>query len=113
MIKKCRNARLKEGIVLLLSKNPWLITTLADNGVRYTPPGIRIDLVADETVGYVRISVEDNGTGIAATERAGVCEPFYRIPGTEQGGTGLGLSIVFRNCCPIRRTAGVGRQPEF
>ena len=71
-----------------------LVKTLADNAVRYTPPGSRIDLAADETAGYIRIRVEDNGTGISAAERARVCEPFYRILGTEQEGTGLGLSIA-------------------
>ena len=71
-----------------------LVKTLADNAVRYTPEGGRIDLGFDETATHLVLWVEDNGNGIPAAERSRVLDPFYRILGTEQQGTGLGLPIA-------------------
>ena len=71
-----------------------LIKTFADNAIRYTPKGGRIDLGFDETAEYLNIWVEDDGPGIPPSERQRVIDPFYRILGTEQQGTGLGLSIA-------------------
>ena len=71
-----------------------LVKTLADNAVRYTPEGGRIDLGFDETATHLVLWVEDNGNGIPAAERSRVTDAFYRILGTEQQGTGLGLSIA-------------------
>jgi signal transduction histidine kinase len=42
---------------------------------------------------YVRISVTDNGPGIAPGHRQRIFEPFFTTKGG-QGGTGLGLSVV-------------------
>ncbi|TLS76007.1 PAS domain S-box protein [Mariprofundus erugo] len=51
----------------------------------------RPDIVASR---YVRLSVSDNGCGIAADQQAHLFEPFYTTK--EQGkGTGLGLAMVF------------------
>lgn len=71
-----------------------LVKTLADNAVRYTPEGGRIDLGFDETATHLVLWVEDNGNGIPAAERSRVLDPFYRILGTEQQGTGLGFPIA-------------------
>ncbi|WP_373755506.1 ATP-binding protein [Neisseria sp.] len=71
-----------------------LLKTLADNAVRYTPEGGRIDLWAEETARHIVFCVEDSGCGIPAAERARVLEPFYRILGNNTEGTGLGLSIA-------------------
>lgn len=49
--------------------------------------------------GAVEISVEDNGPGIPAAERARVFEPFYRLDRSRDratGGFGLGLSIAHK-----------------
>ncbi|STZ77320.1 ATP-binding protein [Bergeriella denitrificans] len=71
-----------------------LIKTLADNAVRYTPAGGRIDLSCRRENGWVVFAVEDDGPGIPAAERARVLDPFYRILGSGEQGTGLGLSIA-------------------
>lgn len=71
-----------------------LVKTLADNAVRYTPAGSRIDLSAVVEKDFLIIRVEDDGSGIAAAERQRVLDPFYRILGSGQQGTGLGLSIA-------------------
>ena len=71
-----------------------LVKTLADNAIRYTPPGSQIDLSAEETHSHIIFRIEDNGPGIPPAERSRVFDPFYRILGSGQEGTGLGLSIA-------------------
>ncbi|HXR02873.1 MAG TPA: HAMP domain-containing sensor histidine kinase, partial [Pseudomonas sp.] len=71
-----------------------LIKNLVDNAIRYTPAGGRIDLAVKVGDGCVRLSVRDNGPGIAAGERERVFDAFYRSLGSHETGSGLGLSIV-------------------
>jgi signal transduction histidine kinase len=44
--------------------------------------------------GQVRISVKDNGPGIAPEDVPHLFERFWRAAGVSERGTGLGLSIV-------------------
>ena len=71
-----------------------LVKTLADNAVRYTPEGGRIDLAAGEEAHEILIAVEDSGAGIPAAERNRVFDPFYRVLGSGEQGSGLGLAIA-------------------
>jgi two-component system, OmpR family, sensor kinase len=72
-----------------------MIGNLLDNALRYTPAGGRIDVSIDSAADGARLSVIDNGPGIAPAERERVFERFHR--GSAQGtGSGLGLSIVRR-----------------
>ena len=50
----------------------------------------RIRVVGERDGGFVRVAVEDNGTGIAADDLAKVFDPFFT---TKAKGTGLGLSV--------------------
>ena len=70
---------------------------LIENAVNYTQMGgeIRISAVAED--GIVRISVEDNGPGVAESDLERIQEPFEQVGrGTADhaSGTGLGLPIV-------------------
>ena len=74
------------------------VANLANNAVRYTPDGGRIELsfglLAD---GSGEIAVSDTGPGIAREHLPRLTERFYRVDGSrsrDTGGTGLGLSIV-------------------
>ena len=71
-----------------------MVKNLVENAVRYTPNGGRVDLSVSQVDGYTVIEVEDNGPGIAASERGRVLDPFYRVLGSDQTGSGLGLAIV-------------------
>ena len=75
-----------------------LIKNLADNALRYSPRGSRIDLDLETRADATILIVEDNGPGIAADERARVLDPFYRQLGSDEEGTGLGLAIVKTLC---------------
>jgi len=49
------------------------------------------DLIEDEGIDYIEISIEDNGVGIAKEDQAKILTPFYT---TRSSGTGLGLAVV-------------------
>ena len=73
-----------------------VLRNLLDNGLKYTPPGGHVTLSAAETGGEVRVSVADDGVGIAPEDRVHLFERFYRGPAGRSGnasGTGLGLAI--------------------
>ncbi|MBL8488919.1 MAG: HAMP domain-containing protein [Rhodocyclaceae bacterium] len=70
------------------------LTNLIDNALKY---GGRADVEVVATPDGVRITVEDDGPGLAGEDLERVFEPFYRVEGSrsrETGGTGLGLAIV-------------------
>lgn len=69
------------------------------NAVKYSGEAhwICIRALADQSGQEVRISVEDRGIGIDASEIPRIFEPFYRSPavtGAQIHGTGLGLSVA-------------------
>jgi two-component system phosphate regulon sensor histidine kinase PhoR len=74
------------------------IANLANNAVRYTPDGGRIDVVwRARPDGGGELEVRDTGIGIAKEHLPRVTERFYRVDSSrsrDSGGTGLGLAIV-------------------
>ena len=85
---------------VLLEGNPTLLTelirNLLDNAINYTPAeGVVTARVLADPFGKVLVlQVEDNGPGIAESERELVFQPFYRTLGNGADGSGLGLAIV-------------------
>ncbi len=73
-----------------------LLRNLIDNAVRHTQQGTTVRIKVASEQGQTRLSVADNGPGIAETELDKVAERFYRPVGTSASGSGLGLSIVKR-----------------
>jgi two-component system OmpR family sensor kinase len=71
-----------------------LVRNLADNAVRYTPRGGRVDVCVRRGRGECVLEVADTGPGIPLAERERVFARFYRVQGSDQGGSGLGLAIV-------------------
>jgi len=72
------------------------LRVLADNAVKFSPPGSVITLRAfNNEQGMACLSVQDNGTGIPPEDLPHVFERFYRAdPARVKGGAGLGLSIA-------------------
>jgi len=71
-----------------------LVRNLADNAVRYSPPGSRVELRVANEGGAPVLQVDDAGPGIPAEERERVFDRFYRRTSNDEAGTGLGLAIV-------------------
>jgi two-component system sensor histidine kinase KdpD len=75
---------------------------LLDNASKYAPAGSTITVRASrEDERQVRITVSDEGPGVAEGLRERVFEKFFRVPGREshdphRGGIGLGLPIARR-----------------
>ncbi|HWE07010.1 MAG TPA: HAMP domain-containing sensor histidine kinase, partial [Rhizomicrobium sp.] len=70
------------------------VRNLIQNAVAY---GSRADVCLDAKPDRYDIIVEDDGPGIAETDRKRVFEPFVRLEAsrsTETGGSGLGLTLV-------------------
>jgi signal transduction histidine kinase len=109
-----RNVRLlvhvEPGLPVILGdhdKIMQLVANLLSNGIKFTRPGSRVvisaergdDLarIADRRFrAYVRVSITDEGLGIAPENLERIFEKFQQVEDhftRSQGGTGLGLSI--------------------
>jgi heavy metal sensor kinase len=72
-----------------------LIFNLAENAVKFTPAGGKIDITAKLGDGAAILEVRDNGLGIPADQQERIFERLYRgDPAREGSGTGLGLALV-------------------
>jgi len=72
-----------------------LLANLVDNAIRYTQEGGRIDVLV-EAHPVPRLTVRDDGPGVAPSERGRLFERFVRGSGAASPGSGLGLAIVAR-----------------
>jgi two-component system sensor histidine kinase PrrB len=71
-----------------------LLDNLLDNAALHGRAGGRVEVGLARDDGAVLVTVDDDGPGIPAGERAAVLEPFRRGTGATASGTGLGLAIV-------------------
>lgn len=68
---------------------------LADNAVKYTPPGGSVRLSACAYELFCRIDVADTGMGIPEAEQGKIFTRFYRSPSVAgQEGVGIGLFLA-------------------
>jgi len=73
------------------------IVNLLDNAIKYSEPDSVIHIKAYRNDSEIRISVQDQGIGIAKKHLPRLFERFYRVDkarSRKMGGTGLGLAIV-------------------
>jgi signal transduction histidine kinase len=73
-----------------------VVGNLLSNAIKYSPEGGAVEVVAEQDNGYVKVSVRDEGVGIADNLHDSVFAKFFRGDAAESGipGTGLGLTIA-------------------
>ena len=74
-----------------------ILYNLITNAIRYTTPGTTITLQTEKTDKGVRLTVADEGPGIAPEDLPHVFEQFYRGDKSRNrasGGSGIGLSLA-------------------
>ena len=72
-----------------------LVFNLAENAVKYTPPGGRVEIGLKARDGVAILEVSDNGPGISVDQQAQIFERLYRAnPSGDGSGSGLGLALV-------------------
>ena len=73
-----------------------LVTNLLDNAVRYAPCDGHVWVSLAASGSALRLSVSDNGAGVAAEDRERIFDRFVKLDPVRSadGGAGLGLSIA-------------------
>lgn len=74
-----------------------MIYNLCDNAVKYNKDNGIVNIIISSSSNKVKLTVQDTGIGIPASQQNRVFERFYRVDKARSksiGGTGLGLSIV-------------------
>jgi signal transduction histidine kinase len=69
-----------------------VLVNLVANALRHTPRGGEVRISASLDSGRLRLSVVDNGTGIAPEDLPHIFERFYKT--ADSSGSGLGLAIA-------------------
>jgi two-component system sensor histidine kinase KdpD len=75
------------------------VTNAIENAIKYTPAGTRLRLAARSLPDrpFVRLTIEDAGTGVPEEHLSRLFEKFYRVPGgprSSRSGVGIGLAVV-------------------
>ncbi len=108
VISRLKNIAEKNGISLSVEGNckpvsgirgilEEMVYNLCDNGIKYNSPGGNVKITLSSDGGSEKLTVTDNGIGIAPQNIPRIFERFYRVDKSHSkqvGGTGLGLSIV-------------------
>lgn len=73
-----------------------ILANLIDNAIKYLRPGVPglVEVTAETAGPFVRVTVADNGRGIAAADRERVFDLFRRAGAQDRPGEGIGLAHV-------------------
>jgi two-component system phosphate regulon sensor histidine kinase PhoR len=109
-VNLCQTAATARGIRIVQNDSPQPVTArvsaplleqalvnLIDNAVKYSPEETAVEVTIEADDHQVRITVRDQGPGIARQHLPRLFERFYRVDkarSRKMGGTGLGLAIV-------------------
>jgi PAS domain S-box-containing protein len=74
-------------------KTTWVLINLLANAIRYSPAGAPLRIQALRWGEMVRLSVQDEGPGIAPEHHRRIFQRFAAVPGATRHSTGLGLNI--------------------
>jgi len=105
-----RPVQLEQVVINLLSNAADAVQSARDNGISPRPGRIMIE-AAKIDPDSLRITVTDDGTGIAATDIDRIFEPFFTTKEVGSG-TGLGLSVSFGIISSMGGQLQAGNGPE-
>ena len=74
-----------------------VLWNLLSNAFKFTPAGKSIRVIIDDKPGFVMLSVQDEGIGIAPEKRSMLFERFSsnnELNNTNTGGTGIGMNLT-------------------
>ena len=75
-----------------------IMNNLVDNAIKYSDIGSEINIItSSDSDNYIKVMVEDNGSGISDEDQDFIFSRFYRTASaraTDNQGSGLGLAIV-------------------
>lgn len=83
----------------ILDRDAWkqVLLNLIDNAIKYGREGGEVDVNLAQAAGAIRITVQDDGPGIAQEDLPHIFTEMYRGDATRHvNGSGLGLAIVRR-----------------
>jgi two-component system sensor histidine kinase KdpD len=82
-------------VLLDYSKVDQVLSNLVENAAKYSPAGSKIAIGASVADGTLRVTVSDEGAGIAPHALPHLFEPFFRgSPSPRPSGSGLGLAVA-------------------
>jgi signal transduction histidine kinase len=90
------------------------LTNLLSNAIKFVPPGVapEIRIRAETADGTVRLSVIDNGIGIAPEHQIRIFRIFERLhAATDYPGVGIGLALVRKSVDRMGGKVGVESSP--
>ena len=92
-----------------------MLVNLVSNGIKFVDAGVkpRVRIWSEEDNGWVRLSIQDNGIGIAREHQQRIFRVFERLHSMEQyHGTGIGLANVSKAAERMGGRVGVESQPQ-
>lgn len=84
-----------EGVILNCDRK-WLgeaLSNIVKNCVEHTPEGGNVTLKAEQNKLYTKLTIEDNGCGIAPEDLPHIFERFYKGKNSDKDSVGIGLAM--------------------
>jgi two-component system, OmpR family, sensor histidine kinase VicK len=78
-------------------KMTQVLDNIISNALKYSPEGGQVTFIVEEQLGFIIVSISDEGMGIPSENLEKIFERFYRVDKARTrklGGTGLGLAIA-------------------
>lgn len=109
VVARSRHSAQRHQVDLVIEENPDVdvygdrtqlvsaFSNLVENGIKYSETNSSLQIRSNVSGADVRVSIADQGIGIAAKDHERIFERFYRVDRARSratGGTGLGLSIT-------------------